>query len=174
MLHADDAPAAAQPTLQLGTVEVQGNQQVLATLQAIKLALKAPYSNDPAHANDPVCRIEKQLGETREYLDCATNRDLIKRRDATQLAVEIGTLGVPGGSDLLRSFLARQPDHRVHMPVNGAALQDLLTRIPDAPVAVPATATQAAPKPVPATVIQKDAPQAADASANPPPTTQWR
>lgn len=168
-LYAADAPAAGEPTLQLGTVEVQGNQQIVATLQAIKLALKAPFSNDPAHANDPVCRIEKSLGEAREYLNCATNRDYIVRRDATQLAVENGTLGVPGGADLLRSFLARQPDHRIHMPVKGAGLQALLARIPDAPVTVPAADTQAAPKAVPAAATQR-----APASATSQPATQWR
>lgn len=141
---APSAVCAADPgaTLQLGTIQVKGDQQIIAALQAIKLALKAPYSNDPAHADDPVCRIEKQLGETREYLNCGTNRDLAKRRDATQLSVETGTLGTAPGADLLRSFLAKQPDHQIHMKVNGGALQALLARIPDdATLVAPASAT---------------------------------
>ena len=67
-LHADDAPADDQPVMQLGTVEVQGSEKIVATLRAIKVTLKAPFSDDPARANDPVCRIVKQLGDAREYL----------------------------------------------------------------------------------------------------------
>src|SRR5690348_851375 len=159
LLYAADAPGdKGQPTLQLGTVQVQGEAKIMAALRAIKSALKTPFSDDPAHADDPVCRIVKQLGEAREYLDCATNRDYAQRRDATQIAVFSGTLGVPGGADLLRSFLAKAPQHHIRTQVNGAGLQALLARIPDvsdaaapAPVvaplsqAVPAAATQKAP-----------------------------
>lgn len=168
VLRADDAPVVDQPVMQLGTVQVHGNEKIMATLRAIKLALKSPFSNDPAHADDPVCRIEKSLGEAREYLNCATNRDYIKRRAATQLSVETGTLGVPGGADLLRSFLAQEPDHRIHMAVKGAGLQALLAQIPDAPAEAPAAATSAAPKSVPAAATQK-----APASATAQPATQW-
>jgi hypothetical protein len=150
---ADTAAAEDSTTLQLGTVSVVGNQKIVETLRAIKTALKTPFSDDPAHAHDVVCRIEKGLGEQHEYLDCATNRDYSRRRDATQTAIAIGTLGA-GGTDLLRSFLAAQPMHKLRVPVQGGALQAVLQQIPDAPAqadetmkrgAVPAAATRATP-----------------------------
>jgi hypothetical protein len=154
---AGDLPAGGQ-TLQLGSISVQGDQKIVETLRDIKHALRAPFTDDPAHADDVVCRIEKQLGEAREYLDCATNRSYSRRRDATQISVATGTLGVPGGADLFKAFVALQPEQRLHVPVNGAGLQELLQRIPDAslqagtapvqgPAASPAAATRAAPAP---------------------------
>lgn len=164
-LHA--APADDQPTMQLGTVHVQGTKQIIAVLRALKAALKAPFSTDPARANDPVCRIVKRLGDAREYLDCATNRDFIRRRYLSQLSVETGTLGVPHGTDLLRSFLAQQPDHHLYTPVNGGALQALLARLPD-------DATLAAPEPaqIPARPVPASVTQTAPAGATSQPATQ--
>jgi hypothetical protein len=142
---ADPVQNDREPVLQLGTISVSGERKIVQTLRAIKAALHTPFSSDAAHANDVVCRINKPLGEAREYLDCATNRDYARRRDATQVSVAIGTLGVPGGADILRSFVSEQPQHQLHVPVQGGALQALLARVPDAPPAVtavtPATAT---------------------------------
>jgi hypothetical protein len=155
--------ADPEPTLQLGTVQVQGNEQIIQTLHAIKLALRAPFSDSAEHADDVVCRIDKQLGDAREYLDCSTNRDYTRRRDDTQLEI-LKHLGDPSGGDPLAMFVAKQPDHHVHAAVNGAALQALLTHIPDVlpapdakkPAIVPAASTQKAP-----------------ASATSQPATQW-
>ncbi|HEY3858230.1 MAG TPA: hypothetical protein VGM47_01310 [Gammaproteobacteria bacterium] len=136
---------AEQPSLQLGTISVTGQRDVINTLRSIKLALKTPYSDDAAHADDLVCRIDKQLGEAKEYLDCGINRDLTKRRDSTQTNIMITTLGVPGGTDLLRGFIAAQPEHHLRVPVNGAGLQTVLEQIPDAPpVAAAGTAVSPA------------------------------
>lgn len=148
-LHAADAPDT-QPTLHLGTIEVRGAAQIVAALRVIKIALRTPFSDDPAHADDPVCRIQKQLGETREYLDCATNRDFRRRREATQVAITVGSIGVPDGADIFRAFIAKQPEHHLHLPVNGGNLQALLARIPDDATLVAPAASAPAPKAVPA------------------------
>jgi hypothetical protein len=137
-------------TLQLGSISVTG-EKVVATLREIKAALKRPLSGEAEHANEVVCRIEKQMGEAREYLDCATNMDFGRRRDATRTSIMAGTWGVPGGSNPLDYYVAAQPDRHLRVPVNGGALQALLARLPDAPeaetrpkpVAVPAAATRA-------------------------------
>lgn len=165
-------PALAQAddpmTLQLGAVQVKGDRQVIQTLHAIKLALHEPFSDSAADAGKVVCRIVKQLGETREYLDCATNRDYTQRRDATQLEA-LKHLGDPAGAEPLSQFMAVQPEHRIHTVVNGAALQAVLEHIPDVlPPEMQAAADGTAPKPVPAATTQK-----APASATSQPSTQW-
>jgi hypothetical protein len=153
--------ADPEPTLQLGTVQVQGNEQIIQTLHAIKLALHTPFSDSAEHADDVVCRVNKELGDPREYLDCSTNRDYTRRRDATQVEI-LKSLGNPLGANLLAMFIAIEPDHRVHTAVNGAALHALLDHIPDV---LPDTQKRAI---VPAATTQK-----APASATSQPTTQW-
>jgi hypothetical protein len=142
--YADGPASTDQPVLQLGVVSVTGQHDVISVLRSIKLALKTPYSDDPAHADDMVCRIEKQLGEAKEYLDCGINRDLTRRRDTTQMSILSGSLGLPPGSDLLRSFITAQPQHHLRVPVNGGNLQAVLQQIPDAQTVV-AASTSIAP-----------------------------
>lgn len=146
----EPAPAKIvdEPTLQLGKITVSGQYQIVRTLRVIKVALRTPFSNDPAHANDVVCRINKGLGEQHEYLDCAANRDYTRRRDAVQTAGIVGTTGLPGGGDIqmFNALITAQPNHQLHVPVQGGALQALLARIPDdATLAAPAGATESAP-----------------------------
>lgn len=155
-----------QPTLYLGKISVTGQQKILSTLKAIKLALHTPFSNDPAHADDMVCRIDKGLGEEHEYLDCATNRNYTRRRDAVHTAGLTGTTGIPVGGELqmFNALIATQPEHSLHVQVQGGALQALLARIPaDATVVVPAAATPLAPA-----AATQAVPAAATASAAPP------
>lgn len=144
---------AAQPTIELGTVQVKGDKEVLSALRAIKTALHTAFSDDPAHANDVVCRINKGMGEAREYLDCATNRNYGKRREAVKTALLVGTLGQPAGGDIqmFKGILAQQPDNAIHMQVNGGALQALLQQIPDADASSAAPAPATAPPPAAAT-----------------------
>ncbi len=141
--YADGPVPTSQPVLQLGVVSVTGQHDVISVLRSIKLALKTPYSDDPAHADDMVCRIEKQLGEAKEYLDCGINRDLSKRRDSTQMSIMSGTLGVPPHTDLFQSFVTAQPQHHLRVPVNGGNLQAVLQQIPDAQTVVAASTTVA-------------------------------
>lgn len=143
-----DEPRKDDATLYLGNITIVGQQKIVNALRAIKLALRTPYSNDPAHADDVVCRINKGLGEQHEYLDCATNKNYSKRRDATQMSVLVGTLGIPDGgvSQLFAAMIATQPEHRLHVPVQGGALQALLAQVPDdARVVEPGEGVQAVP-----------------------------
>jgi len=153
--QADEPPAARdqQAVLYLGKIQVSGYEKVVATLRAIKLALKTPFSTDAAHADQVVCRINKRLGETREYLDCASNRNYTARRDVSQLAA----MGAQNDSNIfgagmiiaLNELISAQPNHQLHVPVNGAALQNLVEQIPDAPAATtqPSPAAATMPRP---------------------------
>lgn len=131
-----DAPASAadpqEPTLQLGKITVSGQYQIVRALRAIKVALHTSFSNDPAHADDVVCRINKALGEQHEYLDCATNRNYTRRRDAVHIAGITGTTGLPAGGDIqmFNALITAQPEHQLHVPVQGGALQALPARTP--------------------------------------------
>lgn len=158
-------------TLYLGDISVSGQAQIVAALQTIKSALHEPLSNDPAHADDLVCRINKGLGEQREYLDCATNRYYTRERDALHGSVMVGTTGLPHGGEAvqgLKAMIQRRPDHSIHVPVQGGALQALLARLPDdAQVVDPAATT--APGQVPAAAIPAASTQAAPAAATKPP-----
>lgn len=130
--HADE-PNKDEATLYLGNITIVGQQKIVNALRAIKLALHTPYSDDPAHADDVVCRINKGLGEQHEYLDCATNKNYSRRRGATQVAVLVGTYGIPdhGVQQMFAAMIATQPNHALHVPVQGGALQALLAQVPD-------------------------------------------
>lgn len=131
-------------TIQLGSVAVHGQKQILAALQAIKIALHSPFSSDKAHENDVVCRISKAMAEAREYLTCATNRTFAHRRMITQtdfLITQYIASGVGGTTRAMESIVGAQPNHMLHMPVNGGALQALLNKLP-APQAAKAAAEE--------------------------------
>jgi hypothetical protein len=140
------------PTLYLGKVAVTGQENIVKTLQAIKVALKAPFSNAPTDADKVVCRINKVLGEASEYLDCATNRDYIRRREATQISILASASqadqcgGECSAVIAIHNLLSVQPQHRLHVPVNGGGFQKLLDSIPlPAVTTAPAAATGAQP-----------------------------
>ncbi len=103
----DTSTKDSEPTLYLGKVSVTGQREIVSTQRAIKTALRAPLSNDPAHADDMVCRISKGLGEQHEYLDCATNGNLTRQRNALHTSALVGTYGQPTGGDrwIYESFL---------------------------------------------------------------------
>jgi hypothetical protein len=136
--QADDTAAASdEPTMYLGKMPITGKQKIVDTLLAIKKALKEPISNDPAKAGAVVCRINVDTGSRREYLDCATNRDLAIRHEFTQeqmLARRNGLAPGEYGEATQLDFdglIAEQPNHRLHVPIFGAALQSLLDSLPD-------------------------------------------
>jgi len=135
-----------QPVLYLGKIAVTGQENIVRTLQAIKIAMKAPFSVAPADADKVVCRINKTLGEAIEYLDCATNRDYIQRRTATQMQILTSSSQADqcGGNCAayvrLHNMLSLQPQHRLHVPINGGNFQKLLDSIP-----LPAATTAASP-----------------------------
>jgi hypothetical protein len=140
-----DPTGNGEPTIYLGKIPVTGQKNIVKTLQAIKIAMKSPFSTDPADADKIVCRINKVLGDAREYLDCATNRDYIVRRWNTQIRMlstqsDGGACGECQRVIAIRNMLALQPDHRLHVPVNGGSFQKLLDSIQ-----LPAAETVAAP-----------------------------
>lgn len=149
----DQSPAT---TMHLGTVDVNGQQDIVRTLQALKIALKRPFSTRAADADLIVCRINKAMGEAKEYLECATNREYSQQRAATQLqrmvtdpqaqtdarAGDSGAVNramVEAGREIaLENIIAQQPGRRLNVPVNASQLQELLAQIP-----LPVTATAA-------------------------------
>ncbi len=128
--------------MHLGKVTVRGEKQIIATLQAIKVALNQPNSGDPRLANVVVCRIRDKMGSHLKLLTCATNRDLNTRRSITQTAMteamagELDPLSCGTGScyqqvfEPLNGILAGQPFHVLRVPVNAGALRALLAKVP--------------------------------------------
>ncbi len=150
------APAVS---MNLGAIHVEGERQVIETLQAIKIALNRPFSPGRAHENDVVCRIHKAMGRAVEYLDCATNRYYTARREITQTAMMVAESGVPEGAKgacdssacydyvftTLSAGLSRIRGHQLHVQVNAGALKALLAKVPyPAPEVAPATPAPAA------------------------------
>lgn len=155
---ATTAPAASTAnlpqTLELGTVEVVGKQQVQRALATIKQALNAPDSTDSQHRNDLVCRFVHDIADPRMYLDCATNATNMQRRNAAQVAhmgFACKTVDCAGKADQLgglNSLVATQPDGRLHMPVKLHDFRELLESVTVAP---PTTSAPVAGTAAPAT-----------------------
>ena len=81
-------PAPAQPTtnsknVHLGKIDVQGLQPLVQTLQEIKVAVKRPFDNEPAHFDDMVCRLgDGSLGShMSSTLECGTEGWFAMRRN---------------------------------------------------------------------------------------------
>jgi hypothetical protein len=92
---ATPAPAAGS-AMQLGKVEVEGLKPLVEVLQQMKTAIDAPFSNDPKHYDDMVCRLEQHLDSRAQglLLDCGTqgwfnmrrtayHRDMLRNPDLT-------------------------------------------------------------------------------------------
>jgi len=140
-------PDQATPEIHLGKVTVKGVQNIVATLQAIKVALQQPESSDPKLAKVVVCRLHDEIGShEQQILTCATNRSLAARRDTFQTAMRAALSNAtgPGSADSaiseLNEVLANQPGNMLQAPVYGPAFRALLEKIP-----LPATHTAAPP-----------------------------
>ena len=133
----DTGPQGDVPVLYLGKLPITGQQKIVDTLLAIKAALHEPFSSDPAKADKVVCRINNDTATRHEFLDCATNRDLMARQEYNQEQMLARRTGLPSGEygeatqQDFDGLIAAQPNHRLHVPINGAALQVLLARLPD-------------------------------------------
>lgn len=74
----------------LGKISVTATRQLIKTLQTVKVALKASYSDSPDQANAVVCRIRTGHGylNTQErmgaVLECGTNSWFTWRRESCQ------------------------------------------------------------------------------------------
>src|SRR5579859_7839010 len=83
---AGTAPAASQTgngkSVHLGKIEVTGVKPLVEFLQEIKVAVKRPFDNDPAHFDDMVCRLgDDQLGShMSSTLECGTQGWFSMRR----------------------------------------------------------------------------------------------
>lgn len=99
------APAAAS-TAQLGQVDVTGTRPLVELLQQMKTAIDAPFTNDPKHYDDLVCRIVDNDGYRAQgaVLDCGTqgyysmrrtilHRDMVPTEDVDMTTTT--TLGHP-------------------------------------------------------------------------------
>lgn len=126
----------------LGNIPVQGQQNITRTLQAIKVALTLPYSNDPKMANVMVCRLEDHAGShVKQELICGTNRLLSQQRAALQTSVTVAAAQNSGGatcvsarcyeavSEALNTVIAQTSGHYLHTTVDGAALRGLLQQL---------------------------------------------
>jgi len=143
----------------LGTIQVHGEKNIVKTLQAIKIGLQLPYSNDPKLANVVVCRIEDQAGShIKKWLICGTNRTLAQQRAALHTAM---VTTVPAASQsgstctstacyeqviaVLNETLNSLPGNYLHTSVNGPALHALLEKIPYPQGYTPAPTSTTAP-----------------------------
>lgn len=88
-------------SVHLGKIEVPGVKPLVETLQEIKVAVKRPFDNDPAHFDDMVCRLDagtldSHAGTT---LECGTQGWFSMRRNQNQFgngdAAAVAALGHP-------------------------------------------------------------------------------
>ena len=163
-----DGPADDGTVMHIGAVEVHGQKEITQTLQAIKVALTRPYSNDPKLANVMVCRLEDAPGShIKQQLVCGTNRILALRRNSLQssfsAATAENTVNGPKGTgcyndscytsvfEQLNETISTLPGHYLDQTVNGPALRKALKDTPmptpDAPAVSPDAAPAAASSP---------------------------
>ncbi|MGB9430561.1 MAG: hypothetical protein WCC11_11915 [Gammaproteobacteria bacterium] len=140
-MAADSSAQDDNATLQLGKVEVHGQQNIVQVLQDIKVGLRQPYSTDPKMANVTVCRLVPQAGShIMDHLICGTNRALAGQRFALQTGMAVAESGQPA-CDMscvmehiftqLNEYLQNLPQHGFQADVNGATLRSVLAKIPD-------------------------------------------
>ncbi len=163
-----DGPVDNSAVMHIGEVEVHGQKEITRTLQAIKVALTRPYSNDPKLANVMVCRLEDAPGShIKQQLVCGTNRTLSLRRGSLQSNFTAATAentvnGLRGTGcyndscytaafEQLNETLATLPGHYLDQTVNGPALRKALKDtpmpVPDAPAPALDSAPSAASSP---------------------------
>src|SRR5690242_11941718 len=86
-------PAGDSKEVQLGKIQVHSDPQALVqTLREIKVAVKRPFDNVPAHFDDMVCRIDSGEGHMGVALECGTQGWFSMRRSE----FKFGNFGMPG------------------------------------------------------------------------------
>jgi len=123
------APASPKhlDKIQLGKIEVEGMKPLVEALQEIKVAVKRPFDNDPAHFDDVVCRLEDQNTGTHlgRLLECGTQGWFGMRRNAFAYG------GIMNGNTPAVASLGR-PWHTLRTldPRQLQALRALLKEVP--------------------------------------------
>ena len=85
--HTQSSPDAQPPSTELGKINVKGTKELIRSLEVVKVALKQPFSSDPAEANTVVCRIIHGHGHVHvdermgAVLECGTNSWYSWRKD---------------------------------------------------------------------------------------------
>ena len=152
------ASAATKPPAQsagtnLGKVDVKGTRATVDLLREMKGAINAPFSNDPKHVDDMVCRIEQNEGYRAQgvVLDCGTQGWFSSRRSNS-------TLDDVTNPDSKAKANLGHPWHVVRLLnyEQVQALRSLLgilpapgkgeVRVVDGPVTAPAAASAMAPR----------------------------
>lgn len=86
--HAQVQRGATPANIELGKVNVKAMRELIRSLEVVKVALKQPFSSDPAQANTVVCRIIQSHGHLQveermgAVLECGTNSWFMWRKDA--------------------------------------------------------------------------------------------
>ena len=150
LMAAADDDSSGQKTettvMYLGKTPITGDANIFHVLQSIKVALMRPYSSKAADANLVVCRINRSMSEALEYLDCDFNRDYTQLRDLSQMSFmaavghagkqssqgDFNSLGqsMDDSTVIFESLINIQPNHRLHIPINGGNLMKLLNSLP--------------------------------------------
>ncbi|MHB8405381.1 MAG: hypothetical protein ACYDCJ_08175 [Gammaproteobacteria bacterium] len=77
-------------TTNLGKINVTAMRELIKTLQVVKVALKTPFSDHAADADQVVCRLNTSGGYG--YLDCGTQGWYTMRRDSFGTVLLNGTM----------------------------------------------------------------------------------
>lgn len=130
-----DAPAAAPSaatsvsTLELGNIEAKSLRATVEVLEDMKLAIKRPFDNDPAHYDDMVCLIKDNDGFRAQggVLECGTQGWFNMRR-----TIYHRDMVITGDPDLVSTTVLGHPWH-VERLLNHdqlAALRNVLGLLP--------------------------------------------
>lgn len=86
--HVQAQTGTKPASVELGKVNVKAMRELIRSLEVVKVALKQPFSSDPAEANTVVCRIIQSHGHLNvqerigAVLECGTNSWFTWRKDA--------------------------------------------------------------------------------------------
>lgn len=133
--HVQAQPSEQYTTIKLGKVNVKAMRELIRSLEVVKVALKQPFSSDPAQANIVVCRIIQNYGQlhVEERMgavpECGTNSWFIWRKDACR---NVGLAQCASGS--LGSAFKRQGAWHSMRPLSLRQvmyMRQLLKELPD-------------------------------------------
>jgi hypothetical protein len=126
------AAAAAAPyagksrNVHLGKIQVSGMKALVETLQEIKVAVKRPFDDDPAHFDEMVCRLDDRQMDTHigAVLECGTQGWFGMRRSEYRYG------GAMSDGAVAAALGHPWQTERTLNPEQTAALRDLLRGLP--------------------------------------------